>query len=267
MKGIEHLIGEGVKSSYLNDDKLGRVLDKLYKAGIGKIFIDIALEVIKKYNINMNYAHLDGSSFGVHGEYNHPEIESNENEPRPIKITHGYSRDYRPDLKQYTMNLICSGDGDLPLWMKMGDGNESEQKQFSKAIKEFKKSLKLEGIMVADAALYTQENLQYLGNVKWISRVPLTIKVAKKLVTEMDAEDLSEGDSEGYSYGEVKQIYGTIEQRWLVVESQKRKESDLKNLDKKIKNDFSKAQQELKKILGQSFACALRMLLRQLISC
>ena len=165
------------------------------------------------------------------------------------------------------MDLICSGDGDIPLWMKMGDGNESEQKQFSQAIKEFKKTLKFEGVMVADAALYTQENLQYLGNIKWISRVPLTIKSAKNLVTHMDAEDLSQGDSEGYSYREVKQIYGTIEQRWLVVESEKRREANLKSLEKKIKNDFSKAQEELKKLRWQSFACALRMLLRQLISC
>ena len=179
-------------------------MDKLYKVGIGKIFIAIVLEVIKKYNININHAHLDGSSFCVHGEYNHPEIESNENEPRPIKITHGYSRDHRPDLKQYTMNLICSGDGDIPLWMRMGDGNESDQKQFSKAIKEFKQSFDFEGIMVADAALYTQENLQYLGKIKWISRVPLTIKAAKKLVTEMDAELMRESDSQGYIYGEVK---------------------------------------------------------------
>jgi len=33
---------------------------------------------------------------------------------------------HRPDLKQFTMELICSGDGDIPLWMKMGDGNQSD---------------------------------------------------------------------------------------------------------------------------------------------
>ena len=48
-KAIEHLIGEEIKSSYLNDDRLGRVLDKLYKIGIGEIFIAVTLEVIKKY--------------------------------------------------------------------------------------------------------------------------------------------------------------------------------------------------------------------------
>ena len=90
-KAIEHLIGQGVQSDYLNDRRLSRVLDKLYKAGIGESFITIALEVIKKSQVNMRTAHLDATSFSVHGEYNYPVIEPPEGEPRPIKITHGYS--------------------------------------------------------------------------------------------------------------------------------------------------------------------------------
>ena len=33
----------------------------------------------------------------------------------PIEITYGYSRDRRPDLKQFLIDTICSGDGDVPL--------------------------------------------------------------------------------------------------------------------------------------------------------
>nr|WP_245912526.1 hypothetical protein [Calothrix elsteri] len=32
-----------------------------------------------------------------------------------ISITHGYSRDHRPDLKQFLMELICTGDGESAL--------------------------------------------------------------------------------------------------------------------------------------------------------
>lgn len=254
-KAIEHLIGEEIKSSYLNDDRLGRVLDKLYKIGIGEIFIAVALEIVKKYKINMQTAHLDASSFHVHGEYNYAELDSGEEEPRPIKITHGYSRDHRPDLKQYTMELICARDGEIPLWMKMGDGNATDSKQFASNIKEFKKKFEFEGLMVADAALYSQENLQYLGKIKWLSRVPLSVKVAQTLVTEIDEEELEASDKPGYSYKEVAQNYGTIEQRWLVVQSQERRESDLKKLQKKVKTDYSKAQKDLKELKKRDFAC------------
>ncbi len=30
-KATEHLLGEGIKAEYLNDDKIGRVMDKLYE--------------------------------------------------------------------------------------------------------------------------------------------------------------------------------------------------------------------------------------------
>ena len=33
-KAVEHLLGTGVKAEELNDDKLGRVMDKLYKYGL-----------------------------------------------------------------------------------------------------------------------------------------------------------------------------------------------------------------------------------------
>ena len=51
---------------------------------------------------------------------------------RVINITYGYSRDHRPDLKQFLMELICTADGDVPLWMRIGDGNESDSKRFAK---------------------------------------------------------------------------------------------------------------------------------------
>ena len=35
---------------------------------------------------------------------------------QPIKIVKGYSRDNRPDLKQFVINLIYSNDGDIPLY-------------------------------------------------------------------------------------------------------------------------------------------------------
>ncbi|NEQ87129.1 MAG: hypothetical protein F6K26_45990 [Moorea sp. SIO2I5] len=44
-----------------------------------------------------------------------------------IAITHGYSRDHRPELKQFIVDLMCSGDGDVPLYLRVADGNESDQ--------------------------------------------------------------------------------------------------------------------------------------------
>jgi transposase len=46
-----------------------------------------------------------------------------------------------------------------------------------------------------------------------------------------------------------------IEQRWLVVQSQERRESDLRKLTQKITKAESKAVQDLKKLSQEEFAC------------
>ena len=68
-KATEHLLGEGIKAQYLNDDKIGRGMDKLYEKGLSSIFLMIALAVVQKYQLLTNFSHLDSSSFSVHGKY------------------------------------------------------------------------------------------------------------------------------------------------------------------------------------------------------
>ena len=104
-KAIEKLLGTGINSEYLNDDTLCRVMDDIYQLGLTNLFIELGLLVIKKFKIETKYAHLDSTSFHLHGEYNN--IETTENyQERPILITKGYSRDHRPDLKQCVLDLI-----------------------------------------------------------------------------------------------------------------------------------------------------------------
>ena len=126
-KAGEHLLGNGIKPEHLNDYKIGRVMDKLYDYGLSKLFLLIALSAAKKYQINLEFSHLDSSSFSVHGQYNRARVsedkstekESEPNsEPIPITITHGYSRDHRPDLKQFILDLIGTGDGNIPVFIE-----------------------------------------------------------------------------------------------------------------------------------------------------
>ncbi|MEO1764555.1 MAG: DUF4277 domain-containing protein, partial [Cyanobacteria bacterium J06629_18] len=69
-KPCEHLIGKGVKAEYLNDYKLGRVMDKLFIKGLTEIFLAISMNVKKQFEISSKSSHLDSSSLHVHGEYN-----------------------------------------------------------------------------------------------------------------------------------------------------------------------------------------------------
>ena len=48
---------------------------------------------------------------------------------------------------------------------------------------------------------------------------------------------------------------GGIEQRWLVVESQQRRESDLKSLEKKIQKERVEVDKKLRSLKSENFAC------------
>ena len=93
-KAIEHLLGEGIKAEELNDDKLGRTIDKLYRAGLSKLFLMIALDAIKRYQINTKYSHLDSTSIHLHGEYKTDKAKEERGiiKENPIYIAQGYKK-------------------------------------------------------------------------------------------------------------------------------------------------------------------------------
>lgn len=263
-KAIENLLGEGVRSDYINDDKIGRVMDELYKYGLNSLFIEIGLSLIKKFKIETQYSHLDATSFHLHGEYKSEEKKEKEAEiikQRPIIITKGYSRDHRPDLKQCVLDLITSSDGDLPLLMRVGDGNEADKAVFGKILVEFKKQINFESIMVCDSALYSQDSLKLIEHLKWISRVPMTIKRAKELVQSVEIGEINSEEREkrvalnldGYKWKEEIVNYAGIKQIWLIVESQKRQKSDLEKLEKKLKVEKDKVGKLLKELKREDF--------------
>ena len=267
----EHLIGTGVKPEYLNDDKLGRVMDKLFIKGLDTTFLTITLKAAKKFNVSLSTSHLDSSSMHVHGEYNsslpsvifenQQAVKDQKSEelpvksPKEIKLTYGYSRDHRPDLKQFIIELICSGDGDIPIFLKLASGNQADSSCFGQIAVDYQKQLKVDSLIVADCALYTESNLKLMSELRWLCRVPLSIKTAQSLISTLPESELVASQLKGYKFTEKTVNYAGIEQRWLVVQSEERKKSDLRKLSQKIAKAESKALNELNQLSRENFAC------------
>ncbi len=94
---------------------------------------------------------------------------------------------------------------------------------------------------MADSALYTADNLLMIQHLKWITRVPLSIKAAQFYVRETSNSEFIKTDREGYKAVEKESNYAGIKQKWIIIESEVRKKSDLKKLSKKILKDEEKA--------------------------
>lgn len=256
-KPTELLIGPGVEPEHLNDDRLGRVLDRLFEADLTKVFVQVALAAADRFGVGMGSVHLDATSFHLHGK-KYDESDDKEEE-RAIRITHGYSRDHRPDLKQFVVDLMTSKDGGVPLFFRVADGNEADQAVFAELLRAFKAQIDLDdALFVADSALYGAESLDALRGLRWLCRVPLTIKEAKEALSGIaEGEFITPSDPAlaGYKIHETTSDYGEVSQRWLVVQSEELRGAALSKLGNKLRRLEEELGKKLAKLKRKRFGC------------
>src|SRR5215475_12468421 len=123
-KPLDLLFHDGMRAELFNRFKLGRTLDEAYAYGCDLLFHELALCVCAREGIDLRFNHLDTTSFSLSGEY------VAESDEQAITITHGYSRDHRPDLKQAVLELMVSQDGGVPFVSKSWDGKTSDIEVF-----------------------------------------------------------------------------------------------------------------------------------------
>src|SRR5215211_3849869 len=252
-KATEHLISPGIRPEHLNDDRLGRVLDKLFDADPSQIFINVALRAARHFGVCTESVHLGATSLHLHGHYAH---EPQQAEPEAIRITHGYSRDHRPDLKQFVVDLMSTKDGGIPLFLRVADGNEADQSVFSALLTDFRQRMNLDALFVADSALYRAQSLASLGKLRWLCRVPLTLEQARRVLAEAPQEAFVRSPiHEGYRLYETKSDYGGVPQRWLVVESEELQKAAGERLERRLLRRERELGRELSRLVRKTFAC------------
>jgi len=239
-KPVELLIGEGLSAEWFNDDVLGRTLDKIYLAGPESIFMQITAKCRNEYS--SRFLHNDTTTMSLQGEY---EQEEGDLDAVPIQITHGHSKDHRSDLKQFVISLIMSDS--LPIFIQTLSGNTSDKTHFREIVKQYGQSLKEswgeDKIWVRDSAGYTEDTIKAISDdYKWISRVPETITDAKEMLESVDMEKTCSTSLNGYRIFSTEVEYGGVNQRWIVVFSEKAFARETKTLEKKIGKEKEQAE-------------------------
>jgi transposase len=222
----------------LTDYTLGHTLDEIYDYGASELFAQVAFNVAIEQKLLCTNNHLDTTSFTVHGEYK----ELGEEGIEVIEITHGHSKDHRPDLKQAVLSLVVNGPSGAPIFMEPLNGNNSDKVSFQETIKKvnaFKKQINVERDFkwIADSALYTKSGLLKMNDFTWLTRVPHTIKEARDLSSKPDTNIPWKEQEDGYKTSPFTSNYGGNKQRWLLVFSQQAYNREKKtyetNLEKK----------------------------------
>ena len=200
----ELILGEAVDSSVFADHNVGRVLDRIKEAGPSRIFGEIARRAAVVYKLDTTSGHWDSTSVSVWGNYGaiqEEEEEKSGEEGKTLNLTHGYSKDHRPDLKQFMISMLCV-EHNIPMIGETHDGNSSDKTLNQKLLTRINKNLAENGLAegaftyVADSAMVTKENLAFFAPTSgmppmyFVTRLPFTYDETRRVVTEAVSANL-----------------------------------------------------------------------------
>lgn len=161
----------------VNDDRLGRTLDKLFDADRRSVVTALIVHIAQEFNLDLERLHNDTTSITFCGDY--PERAPRPGRGRPVHITHGYNKDHRPDLKQLVWSLTVTEDGAVPVHYNVFDGNVTDDKIHIETWKALRKVVgRADFLYVADSKLCTRENMAFVASQqgRFITVLPRTRK-------------------------------------------------------------------------------------------
>jgi transposase len=214
---LDLLFREGICAEMFNRFKLGRTLDEAHAYGCDLLFQELALTVCAQEGINLRFNHLDTTSFSLSGEY------VPESDEQAITITHGYSRDHRPDLKQAVLELMVAQDGGVPFVSKSWDGNTSDIAVFqerAQALLAAFKNAPSPRYLIADSKLYHEDQASNLQQLGFITRIPNTLGAVSQVIAQALTWDTWHHLDDTTRYQGLELCHYGMAQRWLVVYSQ-----------------------------------------------
>ena len=252
---LEHLFREGVQASHFNRHKLGRTLDQCFEFGCESLFSLVSGQACEIEQVDKTFESLDTTSHSLTGEYAFDDEDSDEN---VIKITHGYSKAHRPDLKQVVQEIIVSQDGGIPLACKNWDGNSADTAIFkarSKAlVDEFKKS-QAPKYLVADCKLYHKSNAEFLTKIQFLTLVPSTISLEKSSISTAIAANQWVNIDDNYQYVVEEIEHMGIKQRWMIIYSKAANSRAQKSIVRQVERAHTGIKKDLFHLQAQRFAC------------
>lgn len=179
---------------HLNDDRVGRSLDRLFQSNVSEWVLDVVRHVIKEFDVSLDELHNDSTTVSFYGAYDNAAAEEQRGNQTRLAMTFGHSKDHRPDLKQLLYILTISDDGGVPLYFTAMSGNVTDDTTHRGTWDLMRQLVGVADFLyVADCKLASRENLQYIHNQggRFITLLPKTRKedaeFRQQLLTNLEA--------------------------------------------------------------------------------
>lgn len=119
----------GIRESelkHLNDDRIGRCLDRLFDGLSSSLVMSVVRHVIQEFDLNLDELHNDSTTVTFQGAYDGAYQEGLRRGFPTLGITWGHNKDHRPDLKQLLYILTVTNDGGIPIYFTTASGNTAD---------------------------------------------------------------------------------------------------------------------------------------------
>src|SRR3954467_9096952 len=147
----------------LNDDRVGRCLDRLFDADIPSLTLTVVAHAVREFGVALDELHNDSTTITVHGDYEGADRERTLRGQLRLAVTWGHNKDHRPDLKQLLYILTVTRDGAVPVQFRVESGNATDDRSH-RATWELLCQLtgRRDFLYVADCKLATAEHMTHL---------------------------------------------------------------------------------------------------------
>jgi transposase len=147
----------------LNDDRVGRCLDRLFDADVPTLTLAVATHAVREFAVALDELHNDSTTITFHGDYEGAAQEQTLRGQLRLAVTWGHNKDHRPDLKQLLYILTVTRDGAVPVQFRVQSGNTTDDRSH-RATWEFLCQLtgRRDFLYVADCKLATAENMAHV---------------------------------------------------------------------------------------------------------
>jgi transposase len=161
----EHLGLLPGQAALLNDDRCARALDHLHRADRASLLTAVILRAVRLFKLVLQQLHQDTTTITCSGDY--PGQPAAEKTDRPARITRGYNKDHRPDLKQLLYNRTVTCDGAVPIHCKVHDGNTTDDSVHRQTWLDLQQLVgSSDFLYVADSKLCTKDNMSLIAAKK-----------------------------------------------------------------------------------------------------
>src|SRR6266705_6126769 len=247
---LDLLFRGGVHAEMFNRFQLGRTLDEVYAYGCDLLLSELAVAVCTQERIDLRFNHLDTTSFALSGDY------VPDSDEQAITITHGYSKDHRPDLKQAVLELMVSQDGGVPLVSQSWDGNASDSQIFQDRAKALLSTFAQSATpryLIADSKLSSKDHAAHLKPLGFITRIPDTLTLVSQVISQaLRSAPWQALDDTTRSHRLELGHYG-MAQRWLVVCSEAARQRADTHVSTAQKRAFAAIEKQLFHLQAQRF--------------